>query len=216
MTDDLEQLDPAPAEAIPDFRALHVRQMRFNTYVVLNLASESPTAYTVDLGDLSCECGNYKYDGERRKVCKHLAKAIYKASPYKTVEEEGVRQLSDLLREVRQSAEALRATATAREADAEADRVQGASEAAANGQEPADVPPAERVENWLDSQGLPTDAFDVWVDEDYGSVQIDRTGYLEDDDYSAWMDLTDEEPIEWDGNNERSYIREDDLEEVLG
>jgi len=112
MSNDTQQMDTVPADAIDDFGSMHARQTSFNTYRVLNLADDTPTAYEVDIDAMTCNCGDQTYNNtDSGDVCKHLAYALYSAPERRSSDQHTLKQISRVTAELSNVAREIGATA---------------------------------------------------------------------------------------------------------
>jgi len=149
-------------------------------------------------------------------VCDHVAVALYESKRQldvgEALREEMYTQMQDLDRHVRD----IQQKATAVQADAVAAGEGGAEASASDGSDGFDGDPVEYMQSLLRDAGLDPDDFEIWVDDEYGSLQIEQDGYLSDDEFGTWVDLKEDSPLQYDPDGERNYLQADDFGEVFG
>lgn len=213
--------NPAAADgisnAINGYEKLAARQMTMHTWRVLSWRNDGLTAHKVDVRELECSCPDHRYNESDGSVCDHVAVALYAADQTVDVGEalnwtlqERQQSLKNIAERVEQQATSLEAevahTAQASESAEESDS--GQSDANETAQQKSDV---QRVSDWLESNGVDLDKVRIWKDN--GSVQIDTTEKLDDDEFAV---LKDTDEIWYDGDENRNYIKPDNLEAVVG
>jgi len=205
-----------PAEAIEDFTDLHPRPIGINRFTVLSLASDGFTAYQVDLEAMTCECRDKAFNRDEGEICKHLAAALWKAPDIRDINSDAVRSLANELEGLRLDID----EALVRSAAAKAEQVDGSDGSTADSStEEADEwqgDPVEAMSSLLRSAGLDPDDFEIWVDGQYGSLQVDQDGYLADDEFSEWVDLSDDIGMGYDGDADVNFLQPDQFPEVFG
>jgi hypothetical protein len=205
-----------PAESITDFESLFPRQVGRTDYRVLSLGGDHPTAYEVDVADLTCTCKDETYRGDGPRQCKHVSMALFQHTEQLDVSDYTNAHLSSL---VDRAQEAARSIEDVRDV-AQASQSANASQAVAGDDETETEQgvsdPVAAFETWLEGQGLDPDDFRVWVDEQFGSLQIDQDGYLSDGDFSTWVEAKEDTPLRYDQDNDINYIKAEDFGEVLG
>jgi len=198
-----------------DFDALIYRPTGSAQGRVLNTANEPPTIYAVDIDEISCTCEHGQRGPADGRSCKHLAKAMLAHPDYNDSAEFLVRDLSVVVDRAAQAARELEETRDLAQTKVNADAAHAAAQDGS--EESEDIDPVDALEAKLDALGLDSDDFDIWVDDDLGSLQFEQDGYLDDDEYSTLMDwVTDDDvAVNWDSDAERNYIKQDDFAEVV-
>lgn len=102
----------AIAETVTDFGSMDSRKVGLNQYAVLNYSKEKPTAYTVNIRSMTCECEDSTFNGEDHTVCKHLAKAIHQAPADVEIDEAFLQLARDTFNQLNQAADRLSSQAT--------------------------------------------------------------------------------------------------------
>lgn len=204
-----------PANAITDFPALYPRQTRFNRYTVLSLANDTTTAYQVDIDELTCSCPDHRYEPDEGDVCKHLAAALFEASKNRAVEQEAVRRASSEVQALRQAVESMEQSASSVEAEAAAAAQQPAQEGSADSSSQPDDP-VEAVKQAAVEAGVPVgDGVSVYEHEEFGSIQVEKTGYIDDEEFQAMREFTDQDAFTYDQDSGTNYVRPEDVGEVV-
>lgn len=204
-------MSDAPADQIDDFEDLYAREVEFMEYSVLSLSGDSNTAYTANVKELTCNCPDDQYNKSGAKVCKHLAKALFVARQNPDVEQHYMDRLSSDVKDLWQAVADLKQSTTAVKADAHASGQNGSQPSDDDRSSGDDFDPLTAFEDCLQSAGLDPGKFDFRIDDQYGSLQVEKDGYLDDGEFSAWQDLTEELGMNWDQNNERNYLKKDDF-----
>lgn len=161
----------AIAETVTDFGSMDSRKVGLNQYAVLNYSKEKPTAYTVNIRSMTCECGDSTFNGEDHTVCKHLAKAIHQAPADVEINEAFLQLARDTFDQLNQAADRLSSQATQPSPQA-ATTLDGGSGSSTDqssnddgGEESDDEP-----EDVLDESVTPNDAQSALVDKVSGWV----------------------------------------------
>jgi len=203
-------------EAVNGFGMLAPRQVTIYEWRVLSWRNDTITAHKVNIEELRCTCSDAEYRRENPEVCDHVAVALYEASRQLDVgdalSDQMYTQMQDLERHVR----AIERRASGIEAEAAAAGAATDSEGAASQSDGFDGDPVEYMESYLRDAGLDPGDFEIWVDDEYGSLQVEQEGYLSDDEFSTWVDLKDDLGMGYDGENDRNYLQADDFGEVFG
>jgi len=212
---DAQEAVPA-SESIDDFGALYPRRIGLHRYTVLSLSEEGFTAYKVDLGDLECDCRNKAFDREEGEICKHLAAALYQQPDLGDIEEAVLHDIEGHLEAMREEVDHLTQRTTEVKAAAET----AASQATADSTEEEETTelddPVARFEALLRDAGLDPDDFDVFVDDQYGSLQVDVDGYLDDGQFETWVDFSNGLDMSYDGDGDINFLQPDRFPEVFG
>lgn len=209
-------MSDAPADQITDFEDLYPRCTGLNRFSVLNLGGEEPTAYECRIDTLECDCRDETFNREEGEVCKHVQIALFQAPELMDINEALLKRLEDDIRGLRQDMDEALSRTAATAADASQAAVDAAvEEAEANGAGD-DLDPVTAFHKELRDAGLDPKDFEVWVDEEYGSLQVEKDGFLDDDEFSAWTSLSSDLGMGYDGEHDRNYLQADDFGEVLG
>jgi hypothetical protein len=220
MSDDVSGPGRQLQEWADDFDALVYQPIRRESGRVLNAAHEPPTIYETDLEDLSCTCDHGEKGPTNARYCKHLAKAMLAHPDYQEGTELMTHELSLIVDRAAKAVRDLEKSRNVAQAKATADKVAEAADTSDDGDDGgddgSDLNPVAIVEDWItDDLELPPSKFNVWHDDDLGSVQIETDGYLEDDEFGVWMEQTGGEPLQYDGDNDRNYLPVSDVVEEL-
>ena len=199
-----------------NFDGLEARQVGWHDYRVLSTRNGSVTAHQVAIDERSCTCEDMHYNAEGQEVCAHISKALLvhpSTMDQAAVAARDLEVVTDRAREIVRSMEdVLNVERRTRSANAQA-------AVSDNGDDDGDdLPddPVELAEDWLDRQGFDPDDFSVIEHDEFGSINIE-TESLDDDDFGDWMDLVpDLAGMNWDGDNDVNFVKEDDLGEVFG
>jgi len=175
----------AVAQQITDFETMAARQVTIHQWRVLSYGGETPTAYSVNTLDMTCDCEDQAYNNSGGEVCKHLAKALFVAEARMEVGEALRYNLNDQADRIERAADKLTQNATAAAADAAA---VGDSDDTAEPYEPEDAGPDEsEVQAAEDAAETLKDAFDTAIDdmqvEASGGVVFFQTGRDTPDDW---------------------------------
>lgn len=216
MSDDRPDPDARLQEWNDEFDALVYRPTQTNEGMVLNTAQEPPTMYAVDLEERTCECQWMTQREDNGEVCKHLAKGMLAHPDFTEAPDLLTRDMSVL---VDRANEAVRRLEEADDGFPAAEAMGGAADdsEAATDDEASGIDPLAALDAQLERLGVFEDQYNAWIDDQYGSLQFE-TEYIDDSDvygdFMDWVQGTD--AINWDQENERNYIKRDDIEEVLG
>lgn len=216
MSQQSQQESRAAADNIDDFATMSMRQTGLSTFVVVNWGGDETTGYKVDVSALECQCMDQQTRDDGEHVCKHLAYAVKCANQHITAEEMAVHELAQTIGDARGVLKDMEQYRTSLKADRAA-AVSGGSQDDPADAEPDDSDdPVAMLYDHLETIGVPESEVEAWIDDQYGSLQF-KTNYLEDDQYSAFMDwVSGEDDIKWDRDNSRNYIKQADLDEVFG
>ena len=199
-----------------NFGQLEARQVGWHDYRVLSTRNGSVTAHQVEIDERSCTCEDMHYNTEGAEVCAHLAKAMLvhpSTMDQAAVAARDLEVIIDRAREiVRNMEDCLNVERRVRSANAQAAVT---DDGADDGDDLPDDPVA-LAEDWLDRQGFDPDDFSVTEHDEFGSINI-ATESLDDEDFNEWMGLVpDLDGMNWDGDNEVNFVKQDDLGEVFG
>ena len=199
-----------------NFAQLEARQVGWHDYRVLSTRNGSVTAHQVEIDSRSCTCEDMHYNVEGQEICAHISKALLvhpstmdQAAVAARDLEVVVSQARDVVRDMK---DCLNVERRVRSANAQAAVTDDGDD------DGDDLPddPVELANDWLERQGFDPDDFSVDQHEDYGSINI-ATESLDDEDFNEWMDLVpDLDGMNWDGDNDVNFVKEDDLGEVFG
>lgn len=203
------------AEAIDDFGDLYPRPVGINRYAVLSLAAGGFTAYQCNTEQLTCECRDHAFNREEGEICKHLAAALYQSPEISDPDTDVVRSLSNDLEGIHDEIEHLAQQLTVVESELAAGATPSDDDTEPEPDDGFDGDPVEYFESLLRDKGLPVDAFDVYIDDDFGSLQVEQNGYLEDDEFSDWVEFSDQLDLGYDGDSDRNYLQADRFSEVF-
>ena len=206
----------APAQRIIDFGQLHVRQIDFYEYGVLNLKEAENSVHRVNVKDLTCSCRDEKFRREEGEACKHLAYTLFQAPSKMDLEAEVFQRATDEFERLTRAVQELEQTSTVVESEAAAGASANGSQAAASSKQESIDNPVERMESLLRDAGLDPDDFELFVDSQFGSLQIDQDGYLDDGEFETWVELSDDLELGYDGDSDVNYLEESRFPEVLG
>lgn len=155
MSDSAPERTQAPAQTIPDYPDLYVRQTGLCRYTVLSLGGEENTAWQVNTQTLSCDCPDFEYDREDGEVCKHLAAALHKDPHSYDLDHAVLQQTREEIDHLRRAAESLEQTATAAKAEsipADSGTDSADAEEVSQQGDPVDQSQAvEHIQDWLET-----------------------------------------------------------------
>jgi len=204
------------AEAIDGFGDLYPRRTGINRYTVLSLDEGAFRAYCCNIHGLECECRDAAFNRGEGEVCKHIAAALYHHSETDHLETGIIQEVKDELETIADEVD----HAVQRSAEAHAEAAHATAETAAtddeDGVEVWEGDPVEAFKSLLRDDGLDPDDFEVWVDEDRGSLQVEQTGYLEDEKFDTWVSFSDDLDMGYDGEADVNYLTPDRYPEVFG
>ena len=199
-----------------NFAQLEARQVGWHDYRVLSTRNGSVTAHQVEIDERSCTCEDMKYNCEGQQVCAHISKALLVHPSTMDQSAVAARDLEVVVSQardvVRDMKDCLNVERRVRSANAQA----AVSDDGDDGDDDLPDDPVELAEDWLDRQGFDPGDFSVTEHDEFGSINI-ATESLDDDDFNDWMDLVpDLDGMNWDGDNDVNFVKEDDLGEVFG
>jgi uncharacterized Zn finger protein len=208
-------MSEVPAEAITDFEDLYVRRTSIHGYRVLNLAGETPTAYAVDVADMTCSCPDHEYRREDGETCKHLAMALFQADSNVDLEvamdhqlRQDIQALTEAVQGGMDAAEAMTTEETTEETDDQSEASESTS-----AMPPKEV--AEEIAQQFVERGLDREDLAVWYHEDYDSIQMEATGYLDDTDFAMLQTVQEELGMEYHGGDDVNYLSLEDAREAI-
>jgi len=194
------------AESIEHFEDLYPRPIGINRYAVLSLAEDGFTAYQCDVESLECGCRDQEFNRKNGEICKHLATALYQADDIGEPERDMVRSLSNDIEGIHDEISQLAHKLTIVESDVVAQSSDSSETAEASPDPEPSEDPVEKFTVLLRDAGLDPADFDVWLHDEYGSLQVETTGYLDDSDFDRWRDLQQNVGMEFDADREVSYL----------
>lgn len=207
----------AIGDAVNGFGQLKARQISIHGWRVLSWRNDSLTAHEVDLRELSCTCPDMQYnsqdDRKKREICDHLAVALFAADQTMAVGEALNYELNQQILELRDMLSDTDPSTTASNDTAET----GGEDVV---EEHTPQPPSEGaeaigdLESRLREYGLDPEDFEYWIDGEYGSLQITIENFLEDDEFSAWQEFSEDYDVAYDGDSDRNYVPTDGFEQL--
>lgn len=189
-------------------------QIGINQYQVLSSRNGDVTAHLVDLNgdEPTCTCEDAQYNRQGQQICAHVAQVLLTADPTWSPEEMSMKALLNQLGEAKEATERIRDLEGMLGRIDEANRVAG-QQGGETASEPDPVDPVEGLKDLLRSHDLAPDKFE-W-DEESSRLTFAPDGYLDDDEYSAFMDLTQgNDAIAYDGST--NYVEDDNYGKVFG
>jgi len=204
----------AIGEAVNGFGQLEPRQVTLHQWRVLSYRNGDLTAHEVHIQELTCSCEDMEFNCEGAEVCDHLAVALHHASRQLDVGEAIRHDQHQLMVELEEHVRAIERRATGIDAEAAADPDASTSDDSTGTETGFSGDPVEYMESYLRDAGLDPADFDIWIDDEYGSLQVEQTGYLDDDEFSTWVDLTDDLGMSYDGDN--NFLEASRFGEVFG
>lgn len=203
-----------------DLGELEVAQTGWRTYAVTNTDpsdTDGVTAYTVDLSGPDCDCQHGQQGPEDPEVCKHIQKAVLVAPSTIDATEIAAHDLRNAARRAEDAVSDIRdvrdQAVTAQNANAQAAAQGGAD----GGERYEHSPPVVKVRDWLESKGVPVgDGVDVYEHDEYDSVQIEKVDQIDNDEFQALKDATSHDLVKFDQNGGLNFVREEDVDEVVG
>lgn len=97
--------EAALGDQINGYKNLYPRQEGYNSWNVLSFRSGEPTAYRVDLNDLSCPCQDMEMNKEEHEVCDHIAVALYESQKHQEIGQHVVHDLATHMGQIERTAE---------------------------------------------------------------------------------------------------------------
>lgn len=185
-------------------------------YRILSTRNGTVTAYEVDIEEMACNCKDYAFNREGQEVCAHLAKALLVHTAHYSASEWAIRDIQTLTDRATQLTRHLQDTVEWVDTVVDSEAAHAASEDVAEKTKQALDDPVALAESWLESNGIDPEGVKVWIDDEYGSLQM-KTDGLEDDEYGAFVDLCKEnDRINWDGRSYQNFVKKDDIGRVFG
>jgi len=216
MSEQVRDPSSASSDRIDGYQDIKPRQVSPTEYRVFSSRNHDLTAHKVDIEELSCTCGDNRYNKDDPQICAHLAVTLDQAPRKLDHGEYAVADLVKLVDRVQALSKEIRdirdMEAAVRDANAQA--------AAESPDEPEstgfDGDPVEYFESLLRDAGLDPDDFEVFVHDQFGSLQVSQEGYLDNDEFQTWVDFKDDLDMGYDGDNDRNYLSEEEYKEVFG
>jgi len=209
--------DPqAIGQAVNGFEQLEARQISIHEWRVLSYRNGSITAHEVDIRELTCDCMDLQMQKRNAEICDHLAVALHYAPRKLDVEQSLSEQMLEQMLQLDKHMRALERRATGIEAETEAEPAQNGHSSTESESSGFDGDPVDQMQATLESAGLDHTSFDVRIDESSGRLEVLKDGYI--DDFSAWVDLSDELDMSYEeaGGEDINYIERDRFGEVFG
>lgn len=206
MESDVDELDPAPADAIEHFPALHVTQTGMNRYTVADLEEQMAYQVSVSGDGVTCECGECfaADDGEEPTACSHALYAIYKAPSTVSADVVALRQVGNLHGDVVNALSRVEAALAGGSAGGSTSSSGGAAdEEEAEEPEPIDADEAAeelltKFDGWL-PQAV---KFDPDADEEAFDIEIVNLEWAEwEGEEGIWIDMAPFGTSYWDGDD---------------
>jgi len=209
--------DPqAIGQAVNGFKQLEARQISIHEWRVLSYRNGDITAHEVDIKELTCDCMDLQMQKRDAEICDHIAVALHHAPRKLDVEQSLSEQMLEQMLELDKHMRALERRATGIEAETAAEPAQNGHSGSQSDSSGFSGDPVDQMQATLESAGLDHTAFDVRVDDRSGRLEVLKDGYI--DDFSAWVDLSDELDMSYEesGGEDINYIERDRFGEVLG
>lgn len=207
--------DHAPADAIEDFGDLHPRQVDGHEWRVLSLASDTVTAYEVDVAQLTCSCPDEKFreetDDQLNPVCKHLAVALFESERRLSMAEYAPIHLSAMIDRFQTAVQEAETALNVERSVSEANVAAATESDETDSDAPED--PVETVRSKAEAAGVPVgDGVKIYGHPEYDSVQVEKTGYIED--FQALKEFTSRDVFSYDSDTDVNYVRHADIENL--
>lgn len=203
-------------EAVEGFEQMDVSQLAWSRYLVTSWRNGTTNGHVVDLSQPTCSCEDQQMNRQGEEVCAHIIKANHLADARPDTSEHVLRFLSQEAQGVQEAAERIEQTATSMETFQQSNGTATGAAPAANGSGATVDDPVASMESLLRDAGLDPDDFDLWIDDQYGSLQLATAGYLSDDDFRVLQDVKEGIGMNWDPDSEVNYLKAEDFPEVLG
>jgi len=209
--------DPqAIGQAVNGFKQLEARQISIHEWRVLSYRNGDITAHEVDIKELTCDCMDMQAQKRDAEICDHIAVALHHAPRKLDVEQSLSEQMLEQMLQLDKHMRALERRATGIEAETAAEPAQNGHSGSQSDSSGFDGDPVDQMQAVLESAGLDHTSFDVRIDESSGRLEVLKAGYI--DDFSAWVDLSDELDMQYEeaGGEDINFIEADRFSEVLG
>lgn len=199
-----------------DYEGLKAARVGLNQYRVLSVDDDGVRAYEVDLHDLSCDCEHGQQGPSDGSVCRHISKAMLVHPSAEFLEDMTFEALSSLYRDAQSAYEAAQDARETWQTKQTAEARAAAEEAAEPSQDPG-LSNVEKVELWLEDNGIPSGKVEVFEHEEFGSINFDTAGSLSDDEFSDYLDLCQQtDGVSFDSDAGVNFIKAADVDEVTG
>jgi len=208
--------DPqAIGQAINGFKQLEARQISIHEWRVLSYRNGGITAHEVDIKELTCDCMDLQMQKRDAEICDHIAVALHHAPRKLDVEQSLSEQMLEQMVELDKHMRALERRATGIEAEQAAEPAQNGHSGTESDSSGFSGDPVDQMQATLESAGLDHTSFDVRIDESSGRLEVLKDGYI--DDFSAWVDLSDELDMQYEesGGEDINYIESSRFAEVF-
>jgi hypothetical protein len=206
----------AIGQAVNGFEQLEARQISIHEWRVLSYRNGGITAHEVDIKQLTCDCMDMHENRQDPQVCDHLAVALHHAPRKLDVEQSLSEQMLEQMLQLDEHMRALERRATGIEAEQTAAPAQDGHSGTESEQSSFSGDPVDQMQAELESVGLDHTAFDVRTDDRSGRLEVVLVGNI--DDFSAWVDLSDELDMGYDpvDGEDINYIEQQRFSEVFG
>jgi hypothetical protein len=202
-------------DAVNGFSKLKARQVSIDSWRVLSWRNGGITAHEVDIRELTCDCMDMAAQKRDAQICDHLAVALHSAPRTLDVGDAISEQMLEQMLELDDHVRAIERRASGIEAEQSAQSTASTESSAQSGSGGFDGDPVDQFQAVLESNGIDHTAYDIWVDEDRGSLQIDDDGYIPESQFEKWKALRQELDIGYDADDDVNYITPDQFDEVL-
>lgn len=220
-----QQTRSIPGDKIDKFEDLMAREQALNEFVVLDTSTDQNTAHRVNTRELTCGGMDDECRSEGAEVCRHVAAALAAQPRQRSVEQallgdmaSIVRDLNSMLSDAEDVHEQINAgLPKLRDAEAgPAKQPERTSGNRSNGQKDWDGNPVKEIAKKMVEADLDPDDFRIFVDDDFGSLQIETNAYLDEDTFEDWVNFKDAINMGYDKSNDRNYLPPDRFPEVFG
>jgi hypothetical protein len=205
-----------PAESIEDFANLYPRPVGINRFAVLSLADDSFTAYECDISEMTCECADARFRRDEGQICKHLAAALHDSPKVRDWNDALLRSLGNDMQELFSRFDELERKLTGVQADVDHVAANGDSEPDSDTTDSFDGDPVEYFKSLLRDEGLDPADFRIWRHDEFDSLQVEQTGYLDDPVFDDWVEFKDKLGMQYDGDDDVNFLPADKWAEVFG
>lgn len=176
-------------------------------WLILN--RESKTVSEVDLQALSCTCEDHEYrKSGSREVCKHVEKALLAAPARPEITDPAVQVIGS-------GPQPLPAADGAGVIDVDDVDQEDAADVPTDrrGDPAAKVRQAMRTRYGVSEEAL--EQIEVWEHDEFGSIQIEIDGYVDDDNLGAAVFRNDVVQYDPDGPGADNYVPADDVDDYV-
>jgi len=195
---------------------LYPRQTTIHEWRVLSRRNGSVTAHEVNIQDLTCTCEDMQFNLEGNQVCDHLAAALFQADRTMDVKAALDHEMRKQMLDLKDSVRAIERRAAGVKADVAYEEANGTAEGSDSTADEWTGDPVEEFEALLRDAGLDPDDFEVWVNDQFGSLQVDQDGYLETDEFEDWVDFSNGLDMDYDGDEDVNFLQPERFPEVFG